>query len=124
MAFTSGKDYADSDTSYIIEIQANGKVQNRLLYDRPGDDMHKNKGDLWKINFSDFGFTSDCITIGDISGASIVAKGNDGWNIESIVTLVKGTDGGVKLLTQDLDVFRWIDGDGPQKERRFDLTLA
>ena len=35
-----------------------------------------------------------CITIGEISGASIVENGNDGWNIDSIVTLVKDDDGG------------------------------
>lgn len=66
--------------------------------------MQKNKGDLWKINFSDFGFTDGCITIGEISGASIVENSNDGWNIDSIVTLVKDNRGGVEVLTQDLDV--------------------
>ena len=86
--------------------------------------MQKNKGDLWKIDFSDFGFTDGCITIGEISGVSIVENGNDGWNIDSIVTLVKDDDGGVEVLTQDLDVFRWIDGDDLPQYRRFDLTLA
>ncbi|MCG8623624.1 MAG: hypothetical protein MJE68_16730 [Proteobacteria bacterium] len=96
MAFTSGVDDAGSDTSHIIEVQTIGQVRNLVLYDRPGDDMQKNKGDLWKINFSDFSFTDGCITIGEISGASIVENnGNDGWNIDSIVTLVKDDDGGV-----------------------------
>ena len=124
MAFTSGVDDAGSDTSHIIEVQTIGQVRNLVLYDRPGDDMQKNKGDLWKINFSDFGFTDGCITIDEISGASIVENGNDGWNIDSIVTLVKDDDGGVEVLTQDLDVFRWIDGDDLPQYRRFDLTLA
>ena len=73
--------------------------------------MQKNKGDLWKIDFSDFGFTDGCITIGEISGVSIVENGNDGWNIDSIVTLVKDDECGVEVLTLDLDVFRWVDGD-------------
>ena len=110
MAFTSGVDDADSDTSHIIEVQAIGQVRNLVLYDRPGDDMQKNKGDLWKIDFSDFHFTDGCITISKISGVSIVENGNDGWNIDSIVTMVKDNRGGVEALTQDLDVFRWIDG--------------
>ena len=124
MAFTSGEDKADSDTSHIIEVQTIGQVRNLVLYDRPGDDMQKNKGDLWKINFSDFDFTDGCITIGKISGASIIKNGDDGWNIDSVVTLVKDDRGGVEVLTQDLDKFRWVDGDGLPKYRRFDLTLA
>jgi hypothetical protein len=124
MAFTSGVDNAGSDTSHIIEVQAMGQVRNLVLYDRPGDDMQKNKGDLWKIDFSDFHFTDGCITIDKISGASIVENGNDGWNIDSIATLVKDNRGGVEVLTQDLDVFRWIDGDDLPQYRRFDLTLA
>ena len=55
---------------------------------------------------------------------SIVENGNDGWNIDSIVTMVKDDDDGVEALTQDLDVFRWIDGDDLPQYRRFDLTLA
>jgi hypothetical protein len=124
MAFTSGVDNAGSDTSHIIEVQTIGQVRNLVLYDRPGNDMQENKGDLWKIDFSDFHFTDNCIKIGDISGVSIVENGNDGWNIDSIATLVKDDRGGVELLTQDLDVFRWIDGDDLPQYRRFDLTLA
>ena len=124
MAFTSGVDDAGSDTSHIIEVQTIGQVRNLVLYDRPGDDMQKNKGDLWKIDFSDFHFTDGCITIGEISGVSIVENGNDGWNIDSIVTMVKDNRGGVEALTQDLDVFRWIDGNDLPEYRRFNLALA
>ena len=124
MAFTSGVDDAGSDTSHIVEVQAAGQVRSVVLYDRPGDDMQKNKGDLWKIDFSDFHFTVGCITIDEINGVSIVENGNDGWNIDSIVTMVKDDDGGVEALTQDLDVFCWIDGDDLPQYRRFDLTLA
>ena len=35
----------------------------------------------------------------------------DGISISLIVTMVKDDDGGVEALTQDLDVFHWIDGD-------------
>jgi hypothetical protein len=124
MAFTSGIDYAGSDTSPIIEVQAAAQVRSLVLYDRPGDDMQKNKGDLWKIDFSDFHFTQGCIKIGDISGVSIVENGNDGWNIDSIATLVRDNSGGVEVLTQDLEVFRWIDGDDLPQYKRFNLTLA
>ena len=44
------------------------------------------------------------------------------WNIESIATFVKDTAGGFEVLTQDFDVYRWVDGDGDSSHRRFDLT--
>ena len=125
MAFTSGASHAGSDTSHSIQVQLGGhKVGTLQLYDRPGDDMLGNKGDLWKINFSDFHLLKSCITIDDIKKVSIVESGNDGWNIDSVVTLVKDFQGRVQILTQDLDVYRWIDGDGSQSHKHFDLTFA
>lgn len=55
---------------------------------------------------------------------SIIAGNNDSWNIDSIVTLVKDSGNGIQVLTQNLDVNRWIDGDGHHTHRRFELTLA
>ena len=63
MPVKAGIDDAGSDTSHIIEVQTIGQVRKLVLYDRPGDDMQKNKGDLWKIDFSDFHFTDGCITM-------------------------------------------------------------
>ena len=84
--------------------------------------MRKNKGDLWKVSFSSFGFS--CVKIGQIANVAIIESSNDGWNIESIATFVKGSGGGFQVLTQDFDVYRWIDGDGDSSHRRFDLTRA
>jgi hypothetical protein len=42
---------------------------------------------------------------------SIVERSDDGWIIDSIVTLVKDSDGGVQVFSQDLDVNRRVDGD-------------
>ena len=42
---------------------------------------------------------------------AVVANGNDGWNIGSIVTLIRDTAKGIQLLTQDFDVDRWIDNE-------------
>ena len=53
----------------------------------------------------------------------IIEGSNDGWNIDSIVTLV-GAGGHFQVLTQDLDVNRWIKGDGHHTHRRFELTFA
>ena len=116
MAFTSGVSGASSDSNHGIQIQYNGTVKTMALYDRPGDDYMSNKGDLWELSLS------GCIKFRDIQRVSIVASGNDGWNIESIVTLVSDSSN-IQVLTRNFDVNRWIDGDGAASHGQFDLTL-
>ena len=118
MAFTSDLSGASSDTSYSIQLQYNGAVKTMALYDRPGDDYMSNSGDFWELSLSGW----QCIKIRDLQRVSIIANGNDGWNIESIVTLVSDSSN-IQVLTQNFDVNRWIDGDGPSSQRQFDLTL-
>lgn len=38
--------------------------------------------------------------------------GNDGWLVDSVVTFGCINDLGCKILTQDLDVHQWLDGNG------------
>ena len=116
MAFTSDLSGASSDTSHSIKLHYNGREKTMALYDRPGDDYMSNKGDLWELTLS------GCIKIRDIQRVSIVANGNDGWNIESIVTLVSDSSN-IQVLTDNFDVNRWIDGDGPSSQRQFYLKL-
>ena len=110
MAFTSGIRNAGSDNSPFINIRlTTGETCTRLLYDRPGNDMFPNKGDLWKFHISDFGFTTSCITRSKISQVSIREGGYDNWNIKSIMTVLRGCDGKFEILTADFHVNRWID---------------
>ena len=125
MAFTSGLRHAGSDSGHSVQIRlTSGQIRHVRLYNRPGNDMLSHKGDLWKINFSSFGFSDSCVTISEIQNVAITESSNDGWNIESIATFVKDSAGGVQVLTQDLDVYHWIDGNGHHSHRRLDLTLA
>ena len=112
-----------SDTSHSVQLESNGIVRTRSLYNRPGDDYLSNKGDLWSFSFSS-SFGLSCIRISDIDRVSIVESANDGWNIETIVTLVSDSSSRLQVLTRDFDVYRWIDGDGPASHRRFDLSFA
>ena len=112
-----------SDTSHSVQLESNGIVRTRSLYNRPGDDYLSNKGDLWSFSFSS-SFGLSCIRISDIDRVSIVESGNDGWNIETIVTLVSDSSSRLQVLTQDFNVYRWIDGDGAASYRRFDLSFA
>lgn len=127
MAFTSGLTNADSHTHHNIEIVIRNsqnaiEPQHEQLYNRRGNDMMRNKGDLWTISFSDFHFSDSCIRLRQIQSVSITENGNDGWNIRSILTLVQDSYGGVQMLTQDLNANRWIDGNGNRRHQRFQLV--
>ena len=127
LAFTSGVTGAASDKGHEVELRAGGATRHVVLPNLPGDDYMEHKGDLWKINLSRFSFPSNCIKIGDIETIAITEHSIDSWNIDSIVTfLVDTNDAGntYQLATQDLDVFRWIDGDGSITQKRFELTLV
>lgn len=121
LAFTSGLNHAGTDSGHNVEVNVRGAARHRPLYDRPGDDAMKHKGDLWVYNFSQFGFPYSCIKIGDIRTVSITEGSNDGWNIESIVVLVVDAHGGAEAITADFGVNQWVDGDGSQSHRRFTL---
>lgn len=125
MAYTSDLRYAGSDNSHAIELtfMADGQteVQTVPLYNLPGDDYFKNKGDLWVFDIS--AFSESCVTVGNIESVSIVADSNDGWNIASIVTLVRDAEGKDQLLTSDFGVNRWIDGDSVASAERFELSM-
>ena len=123
MAFTSGRKNAGSDGRHTVEIRAHGYVRKLRLYNRPGNDYAKHKGDLWKLRISSFHFPFSCLTIRKIQKVSIIESSDDGWNIDSIVTLV-GSRGRFKVLTQNLDVNHWINGNGHLTHKRFTLTFA
>ncbi len=122
LAFTSTVKDGGSDQSKQVELTIGCVAKKRTLYDRVGDDMLSNKGDLWKMNISDFSSCS-CVKLGDIQRVAIVTASNDGWNIDSIVTMVTDVNGKAFILTQDLDVFRWVDGNDKPEYKRFNLTF-
>ena len=121
LAFTSGRKNAGSDMSHKVEVRAAGETKVIKLPNRPGNDYYPYKGDLWELTFKDLGF-SCCVTLKDLDHVAIESGGNDGWNIDSIVTYVNVTGHGFKELTHDFNVFRWIDGNGAASNRRFMLT--
>lgn len=122
MAFTSNRAHAGSDDSPAVQLEARGSSHSVTLYDLPKDDYEPSKGDLWKINFSDFHYTG-CVRADDITGIAILAIGNDGLNIDSIVTFVENYDGKIQIISQDFNVYRWVDNNGAPASKRFDLTL-
>ena len=125
MAFTSGSSSAGSNDSPSISIHLiNGAARNQRLPDLPGDDMAKNKGDLWSLPIYNFHF-GRCITKNAISHVIIEAEGNDGWKIRSIMTVLE-YDGynNYDILSVDFNVNRWIDRDDDPNHKRFPLNIV
>jgi hypothetical protein len=115
MAFTS----SSTNDYHNIELHYNGSVQTMTLYDLPGIiEFQSNKGDLWEFSLP------SCITLDAITRVSVVANGDDAWNIGSIVTLVRDIDDNIQLLTQDFGVGRWVDTNGELEHRNFKLTSS
>ena len=125
MGFTSGLDYAGTDVSHAVTIGlADGVTKLSLLPNLPEQDYQKHKGDLWKISFKDDFLLNYCVMKYDIRSIAIMENGDDGWNIETIVTFIKsGND--YELATSDFHVNHWIDGNRKgDSHRRLDLTLV
>ena len=122
MAFTSGIANANSDTRHSVTITVAGETRVSLLPDLPQDDYQSLKGDLWKISFADDFSFDYCVRKNDIESIAIAESGNDGWNIETIVTFIE-SDNNFELASEDFNVFRWIDGDSESSRTYFELNL-
>ena len=124
MAFTNDEASAGSGHFHEVEIVlSNYEVRHVILTDMPITEMQLQKGDLWKLNIADFHFKGSCVTKDKIMSIAIKERGNDGWMIDSIVTFLKaGTS--YQLTSVDIDVSRWIDGDGDVNSLKFNLSLV
>jgi hypothetical protein len=123
MAFTSGDSSAGSDTSHRIELQLDNDHHTYTadLYDRDGDDMQENKGDLWTLPPSGFNIRG-CLTKDRIKKVTIVAGGSDGWKIESIITVLQA-ESTYKVVTANIHYDAWVEDDVSQ-HRRVPLFLV
>ncbi len=125
MAFTSNEDDAGSDGKFYVDLQTRkGQTGKARLYNRPGNDYSKNKGDLWAFDLqSDFGF-SDCFCYErDVSNITLTPGGTDGWNIQTIFTILKiGNE--YTVLSADVNVNKWLDGDRTADDLYFKLSMT
>ena len=122
MGFTGDKHSAgSSDSPYLFLDLTNHESGSALFPDNTGNDMERNKGDFWRIPISAFGFSKACILKDDIDNVFVQEGGNDGWYISSIFTAV-AAGSQYKLLSVDVDVDRWIDGNGSESETHLTLT--
>ena len=121
-----------TNQEHDIEFQiSSGRRYKSSLIDLPEDQATIGKGDLWKLSLTaHFGVpVGTCIRKSDITSVAIEENGNDGWLIDSVITVVKKERDDPEVLTIDLDNEQWIDGDGNPSEQPgvvqiFQLNLA
>ena len=79
----------------------------------PADQAAPDKSDLWKLELDDdFNVPSGtCIKKGDIEAIAIEESNNDGWRIDSVITILRSGNN-YEVATQDMDVDQWVDGEG------------
>ena len=122
MAFTSNWKHSGSDSAHEVEIRAGGYTYKSLLPNLPGDDYQPSKGDLWKLSLENNFNIRKCVTPNMVDYIAIEESSNDGWNIDSIVSFFIFDSYNSKLATVNLDAYHWVDGDGADSHRRFELT--
>ena len=125
MAFTSGSRNAGSDDlPYLLVDLFNHEEGAAPFPNRPGNDMLENKGDFWRFNLRrDLKLRKSCIRKADFNTIVIQNGGNDGWKIESIVTILR-TGSYYTVLTANIDFHTFVDGN-PSGSRSFhQITLA
>ena len=123
MAFTGTSRNSFTSNPPTIILQVNDEVGKIALPTPTGNEFSPGKGDLWRVDISNFKFTDTCVTKGDVSKITLEETGNDGWLVDSIVTFLR-SDGAFILLSVDIDVNRWIDGNGGTELEQFSLTIV
>ena len=123
LGFTSGLNNAESNSIPIIEITLFDNKTRRHNF--PSKPPPKTKGGKWEfpLFFKDGPFEGACVKRANIKSVAVKPGGDGGWNIQSILTM-ECTDSGVfQLLTVDMNVNRWIDGNGASDRKEFLLTI-
>ena len=95
------------------------------LSDLPGDQADPGKGDLWRLSMADFGIKYWYPTRNSIQSFAIVKGSNDGWLIDSVITVLKDAYApghpNYEVATVDMEKHQWVDGDDATAHLRFDL---
>lgn len=116
MAVSSRISKAASDGNFYIRIYLSNSQMKQATLSDPGG------GKLWTLNNI---FSGSCTTINQIQRVLILEDSNDGWNIGSVVTIVKDALGLYQILTRDFGINHWLDGNSGDSERRsVQLTMA
>ena len=123
LAHTSGASNGQSNGAFDLEVRVNGITHSVELGDLPGDQAQSHKGDLWTFSLkNDLGITSpSCIWKSNIEEIAIEESTNDGWHIDSVITVLK-SGSNYQVATLDMEADQWVDGNGSPSSKRFILN--
>ena len=77
-ATTSGDFLSGTNGEISINLGYYGHNSTVKLYNRPGNDFERNKGDLWYYNIDQF-YSDICVTVNGIDEVRLIADTTDGW---------------------------------------------
>ena len=90
---------ADNGKCYLkYHFQPSPGTITYHLYDRPGNDMDRNKGTYWP-----FDRPASCVTIDDFKSMTLESSGSDTWTVHSLMTYVVLDDNRDNLFLQTHD---------------------
>lgn len=127
---SSDHQHAGSDDTHYVNIELDsGGIYYAELYDDPNtDQFEKGKSDLWILSIHNdhhgFSVPHGCIKFSDIDQISIEAGGEDGWKIDSVVTVGYSEYGQKRMLSSDLSNPHWIQTDGTASQYEWYLTTG
>ena len=125
MGFTSGTGGAESkNLPYLIMSLYTHEDGHVRLPNNPGVEMTKYKGDLWRVSISSlFKGKRRCVRKRDVQKVTIHNGGDDGWRINSIVTMLRYGYYST-VLTADIDFNKAVDGDLNLKPSTHQILLT
>ena len=113
-ATTSGSFLAGTNGDISINLGYYGRNSTVKLYDRPGNDFERNKGDLWYYNINQF-YSESCVIFSGIDKVQLIADTIDGWIVSDVYVSADLKDSDkYALLAAGYPMESLVDGDeGP-----------
>ena len=130
-AMTSPKMWAGSHDQHLFAFsyKTDRPYFNTLEWLLPQSKGHYNliaqKGDIWELSVTkkeNNEVVRLCIDPCDARKMSYRENSNDGWHIDTAFTVAAFSDARYRLLSADVNVRQWVDGDRGERSKQFDLN--
>ncbi|XP_062513897.1 uncharacterized protein LOC134189595 [Corticium candelabrum] len=126
-AMTSPKMWAGSHDQhrFAFSYKTDGPYLNTTEWLLPSSkgpyNLIAQKGNIWELNVRQESETL-CIDRCDVKNVSYRENSNDGWHIDTAFTVAAFSDARYRLLSADVNVRQWVDGDRDERSKQFDLN--
>ena len=79
---------------------------------------------MWTFDFDNRSAKQKCVSIFDIKSIALVAGSNDGWRVDSAVTVLQDSKNRSFTGSIDRNINTWVDRNGMPGSKRRQLTLT